>query len=122
MPTRLSPRRQFQILFGLCLGVFPAMVLGFTLIQSPPEADDSTTPADVVANLGMLVTFGALAAAVLLFWAQHAWLPARLAATLTSTGSQVWRFPLMYLVVGLGFILAGLNSTIVATSDRQGAR
>ncbi|HKQ42797.1 MAG TPA: hypothetical protein VJT79_09950, partial [Pseudonocardia sp.] len=80
MPTRLSPRRQFQILFGLCLGVFPAMVLGFTLIQSPPGAEDSTTPADVVADLGMLVTFGALAAAVLLFWAQHAWLHARLAA------------------------------------------
>ena len=133
MPTRLSPRRQFQILFGLCLGVFPAMVLGFTLIQSPPGAEDSTTPADVVADLGMLVTFGALAAAVLLFWAQHAWLPARLAAvvviaallgagllltaTLTSTGSQVWRFPLMYLVVGLGFILAGLISTIVAATE-----
>ena len=28
LPTRLSPRRQFQILFGLCLGVVPAMVLG----------------------------------------------------------------------------------------------
>jgi hypothetical protein len=134
LPTQLSPRRQFQILFGLCLGVFPAVVLGFTLIQSPPEPADSTTPADVAADLGMLVTFGALAAAVLLFWAQHAWLHVRLAAvvviaallgagvlltaTLTSTGSQVWRFPLMYLVVGLGFILVGLISTIAATSER----
>jgi hypothetical protein len=134
LPTRLSPRRQFQILFGLCLGVFPAVVLGFTLTQSPPAAADSTTPAGVIEDLGLLVTVGALVAAVLLFWAQHTWLHARLAAvvvisallgagvlltaTLTSTGSQVWRFPLMYLVVGLGFILAGLISTIAATSDR----
>ena len=134
MPTRLSPRRQFQILFGLCLGVFPAAVLGYTLVQSPPDAGDSTVPADVAANLGMLVTLGALAAAVLLFWGQHTWLPARLAAviviaallgagllltaTLTTAGSQVWRFPLMYLVVGLGFTLAGLISTIATTGER----
>jgi len=133
LPTRLSPRRQFQILFGLCLGVFPAVVLGFTLIQSPPEAADSTTPAEVAEDLGLLVTIGALAAAVLLFWAQHTWLHARLAAvvviaallgagvlltaTLTSAGSQVWRFPLMYLVVGLGFTLAGLISTIAAAGE-----
>ena len=134
MPTRLSSRRQFQILFGLCLGVFPAVVLGFTLNQSPPEAADSTTSADVVADLGTLVTASALAAAVLLVWAQHAWLPARLAAvvviaallgagvlltmTLTSTGSQVWRFPLLYLIAGLAFILAGLISTIVVADER----
>ena len=133
MPTRLSPRRQFQILFGLCLGVFPAVVLGFTLTQSPPAAADSTTPAGVVEDLGLLVTMGALVAAVLLFWAQHTWLHARLAAvvviaallgagvlltaTLTNEGSEVWRFPLMYLVVGLGFILVGLISTIAAAGE-----
>jgi len=133
LPTRLSPRRQFQILFGLCLGVFPAVVLGFTLTQSPPKAADSTMPADVVEDLGLLVTMGALVAAVLLFWAQHTWLHARLAAvvviaallgagvlltaTLTNEGSEVWRFPLMYLVVGLGFILVGLISTIAAAGE-----
>jgi len=138
LPERMSPRRQFQILFGLCLGVFPAAVLGFTLIQRPPEAAESTTPADVVADLGMLVTIDALGAAVLLFWAQHTWLHARLAtvvviaallgagplltATLTTAGSQVWRFPLVYLVVGLGFTLAGLISTIADARDREGAR
>ena len=134
LPTRLSPRRQFQILFGLCLGVFPAVVLGFTLNQNPPEATDTTTSADVAADLGTLVTAGALAAAVLLVWADRAWLHARLAAvvviaallgagvlltsTLTSTGSQVWRFPLLYLVAGLAFILAGLISTIAAADER----
>jgi len=40
-----------------------------------------------------------------------------LTATLTSEGSQVWRFPLMYLVVGLGFILVGLISTIAAAGE-----
>jgi hypothetical protein len=138
LPARLSPRRQFQILFGLCLGVFPAVVLGFTLIQRPPEAAESTTPTGVVADLGMLVIVGALAAAALLFWTQHAWLHARLAAvvviaallgagvlltaTLTTAGSQVWRFPLVYLVVGLGFTLAGLISTIAAAGERERAR
>jgi hypothetical protein len=94
LPTRLSSRRQFQILFGLCLGVFPAVVLGFTLNQNPPEAADSTTSADVVADLGSLVTGSALAAAVLL------------------------RFPLLYLIAGLAFILAGLISTIAAADER----
>jgi hypothetical protein len=133
LPTRLSPRRQFQILFGLCLGVFPAVVLGFTLIQSPPAAADSTA-SDVAAGLGTFVTVGALAAAVLLVWAQRAWLHARLAAvvviaallgagvllttTLTSTGSKVWQFPLLYLIAGLAFILAGLISTIAETAER----
>jgi hypothetical protein len=94
LPTRLSSRRQFQILFGLCLGVFPAAVLGFTLNQNPPDAADSTTSADVVADLGSLVTGSALAAAVLL------------------------RFPLLYLIAGLAFILAGLISTIAAADER----
>ena len=134
MPTRLSPRRQSQPLCGLCRGASPPAVLGFTLNQSPPEATDSTTSADVAADLGTLVTAGALVAAVLLVWADRAWLHARLAAvvviaallgagvlltsTLTSTGSQVWRFPLLYLVAGLAFILAGLISTIAAVDER----
>jgi hypothetical protein len=64
------------------------------LNQNPPDAADSTTSADVVADLGSLVTGSALAAAVLL------------------------RFPLLYLIAGLAFILAGLISTIAAADER----
>ncbi len=71
MPTRLSSRRQFQILFGLCLGVFPAVVLGFTLNQNPPEAADSTTSADVVADQFNCHTLEAFSGLRIEGWKSH---------------------------------------------------